>query len=75
MKQDVVFDSSSGLIQAVFISAQLSEAEDPFCWTLFECCSSEMARYVGAGMRGQSQRVHHQSYFYNHSTVLAMYCK
>lgn len=62
MKQGVVFDSSSSLIQDVFISAQLSKAQDSFHWTIFDC-RSEVARCLGAGTRGQSQRVHHPSYF------------
>lgn len=54
MKQDVGFDSSSGLIQAVFTSAQLSKAEDPFHCTVFNPCSSEMAGCAEAGMRRES---------------------
>lgn len=58
MKQDVGFDSGSGLIQAVFTSAQLSKAEDPFHCTVFNPCSSEMAGCAEAGMRRESQRLY-----------------
>lgn len=54
MKQDAGFDSSSGPIQAVFISAQLSKAEGPFHCPLIDPCSSEIAACAEAGMRRES---------------------